>query len=464
MGHWWASVIAGSRGSRIICPTAPQLAMEINWKSGKVADVGVSLGVMNCVRRLANVLVAAMTITGLLVIMSGFACAHVASTAAARQTKNYALFFALVAKMAPEGRLPRLSDPSARDVLNRFWDVSLLGHAPYTGDDLKSLSAIANLQSLVIKKYATFKGVPEQQPTNDARYQDELSHGARMSITAVAAILNGLAAFVAPEIESGSLSKNTVQALRRTQDGMVKSFLGAIKMVSGATMTPEDRHIVAEAMAAAATSSGGQLTVADRQKVILAVAPVLGSADGTTQASLNTVMQVLATSTCTGLCAAVSTTAVARTPAPPAPSGPAQFYPLVGDWSGQGEITVAGQAPARLNIKLSCKKAGLGADVECGMTMKNKQMDLIESDLMGVDKESGTAHWFTVNNQGGAFDHAVKWSDAHTMIARRDWNDHGSPMKGTITVTLPNTTALDIRSVLTSNGKQVMSLSGNLAR
>ena len=207
MGHWWASVIAGSRGSRIICPTAPQLAMEINWKSGKVADVGVSLGVMNCVRRLANVLVAAMTITGLLVIMSGFACAHVASTAAARQTKNYALFFALVAKMAPEGRLPRLSDPSARDVLNRFWDVSLLGQAPYTGDDLKSLSAIANLQSSVIKKYATFKGVPEQQPANDARYQDELSHGARMSITAVAAILNGLAAFVAPEIESGSLSR-----------------------------------------------------------------------------------------------------------------------------------------------------------------------------------------------------------------------------------------------------------------
>ena len=37
-------------------------------------------------------------------------------------------------------------------------------------------------------------------------------------------------------------------------------------------------------------------------------------------------------------------------------------------------------------------------------------------------------------------------------------------MKGTITVTLPNTKALDIRSVLTSNGKQVMSLSGNLAR
>jgi len=147
-------------------------------------------------------------------------------------------------------------------------------------------------------------------------------------------------------------------------------------------------------------------------------------------------------------------------------SGPAaaRFYPLVGHWKGNGQMSEPGQAPVALELKWDCRKASAGSAVLCEMTAKNDKMLAAETDLFGVDPVTGKGHWFAVTNQGETHDHVAEWTDATTMKARFAWTQDGKAWEENVSFKLTSARSIEFRSVVTANRAQVGSFSGRVER
>jgi hypothetical protein len=160
---------------------------------------------------------------------------------------------------------------------------------------------------------------------------------------------------------------------------------------------------------------------------------------------------------------ASSTLPLVASAAEPAPAA-AAYYPLVGNWTGAGEISEGGQTPAKLTLSLNCKKVSAGWAVYCDMKAANDKMAMAETDLFGVDPATGQAHWYAVTNQGETHDHLAQWIDARTLKAHLAWTQEGKKMEETVTVALNGENAMDFRSSVTEDGKEVGAFSGKLRK
>jgi len=141
-----------------------------------------------------------------------------------------------------------------------------------------------------------------------------------------------------------------------------------------------------------------------------------------------------------------------------------EFYPLLGKWHGQGQLSEPGQTPIKLKINVQCQKVSSGWAVQCAMQAKNKQMLMTESDLMGVDPVSGQAHWYAVTNQGETHDHLASWPDPHTMKAHYAWTQDGKHMQEDIVFELKGKHDMTFRSVVSADGKPAGEFSAMLKR
>ena len=142
----------------------------------------------------------------------------------------------------------------------------------------------------------------------------------------------------------------------------------------------------------------------------------------------------------------------------------ARFYPLLGTWKGQGQFAEAGQAPTPLKLALSCSKVASGWAVSCDMTASNDSMTISESDLMGVDPVTGTAHWYAVTNQGETHDHVAVWSGDKSMKAHYAWTQDGRKMEEHIAFVFPGRNSIAFRSVVTQDGKVAATFSAKLTQ
>ncbi len=142
----------------------------------------------------------------------------------------------------------------------------------------------------------------------------------------------------------------------------------------------------------------------------------------------------------------------------------AMFYPLVGRWHGQGQLSQPTQKTVHLNITLACHKAASGWAVRCSMTAKNQQMVMTEADLMGVDPVTGQAHWYAVTSDGETHDHLASWSDPHTLNAQYDWTQDGKQMHEAITLKVPGRHVLEFQSIVTADGARAVAFTGKLSR
>lgn len=154
---------------------------------------------------------------------------------------------------------------------------------------------------------------------------------------------------------------------------------------------------------------------------------------------------------------------IAATPATKTPAA-SRYYPLLGNWKGHGQVVVASKAPVPLSIKVSCFKAASGWAVRCSMVAKGKKMTMTEADLLGVDAVTGKGHWYALTNQGEASDLVTEWTDAKTMKAQCAWMQDGKHMVEKVTFELPRSGAMEFRSVVTADGKEVTIFSGKLTR
>jgi hypothetical protein len=166
------------------------------------------------------------------------------------------------------------------------------------------------------------------------------------------------------------------------------------------------------------------------------------------------------------LIASAVTAPVADAVAATAPDTPAaaRFYAFVGHWKGLGQISEPGHAPTALTLAFSCSKASAGWAVRCEMMARNDKLMITESDLMGVDPATGTGHWYAVTNQGETHDHVAEWSGAKAMKARHTWTQDGKNMEEDIAFAFTGNKAMDFRSVVREDGKEVAAFSGRLLR
>jgi hypothetical protein len=154
---------------------------------------------------------------------------------------------------------------------------------------------------------------------------------------------------------------------------------------------------------------------------------------------------------------------VAATPTAKTPAA-SRYYPFLGHWKGNGQVAEAGKAPVPLTINVSCFKAASGWAVRCAMVAKSEKITMTEADLFGVDAVTGKGHWYALTNQGEASDLMTEWTDAKTMKAHRAWEQNGTHMVEKVTFMLPRSGAMEFRSVVTADGKEVTVFSGKLAR
>ncbi len=159
--------------------------------------------------------------------------------------------------------------------------------------------------------------------------------------------------------------------------------------------------------------------------------------------------------------AGTASVAVLADAAAPAAS---HFYPLVGHWSGKGQLSQPGQPTAALSLDLNCTKVAAGNGVKCDMNAKNEQMQIAESDLMGVDPETNTGHWYAVTNMGEVHDHIISWPDDKTLKAHYAWTSEGKKMEENVTFTFNGKKAVEFHTIVTADGSEVAAFSGSLKK
>ena len=141
-----------------------------------------------------------------------------------------------------------------------------------------------------------------------------------------------------------------------------------------------------------------------------------------------------------------------------------QFYPFLGYWKGDGQLSLPGKDPELLKLSLSCRKAVAGFAVRCDFVGRSDTMTFVEADLMAVDPATGVAHWYAVNNQGETHDHTAQWPDAATMNAHYDWAQNGRQMSENVIFRFRGGKHMSFRSVTTQDGQEVGAFFGNMYR
>jgi len=141
-----------------------------------------------------------------------------------------------------------------------------------------------------------------------------------------------------------------------------------------------------------------------------------------------------------------------------------QFYPFLGYWKGNGQLSVPGKDPELLKLSLSCRKAVAGFAVRCDLVGRSDTMTFVEADLMAVDPVTGVGHWYAVNNQGETHDHIAQWPDAATMNAHYEWGQNGKQMSENAVFRFRDGKHMSFRSVTTQDGQEVGAFFGNMYR
>ena len=142
----------------------------------------------------------------------------------------------------------------------------------------------------------------------------------------------------------------------------------------------------------------------------------------------------------------------------------AKYYPFEGKWKGEAEMAEPGQAAIKLDMTLACRKVSSGWAIACDMNAKNKDMMISESDLMGVDPDTGKGHWYAISSMGETHDHQSEWTDANTMNAHYSWQKDGKLMEEKVVFNFMGKKSVKFHSVVTVDGQVAGEFSGSLKK
>jgi len=147
-----------------------------------------------------------------------------------------------------------------------------------------------------------------------------------------------------------------------------------------------------------------------------------------------------------------------------APEQTRNFYQLVGNWHGKGEMTQTGNKPLPLAMKMKCKKISAGYGISCENTASNKEMKMEESDMMGFNPVDGSSHWYAITNMGEVHDHIVDWKSPNEMHAHINFKQDGADMEENITMKILSKNKMEFISVVSAGGQEVANFRGSLQK
>ena len=417
--------------------------------------------------RNASLLAATLAIA--MALPMGAAHAGVPKAGLSQERTAYAQFEALAAQTEAVGVMPRLSDPKAGPILHQFWDAdAVLGHPPYAGDDLKALGTIQSLQGRLLKQYLLFTPTPGQAADtskNTLLFQPEVARGTAFLVAWTAAMLDGFYPEVAARERSRGLTKADKANVLEVQGNMSSLFLHAIETIKIDGIRPENRKIIAAALAQYAPRVAAQITPAQRSKVRTAAESLGGKVDADTQALLDKVAAAMSQSGCAELCA-VSSAGEQTQSAHTTHVAPviARYYALVGDWRGHEDFVFPNYPrPVREQITLSCSKQASGSAVRCEWLFWRGKQKSATSTLVGADAQ-GDPQVFAVTSDGHAYSNPEKWIGAHSLKGWRTWADKDKQLYVSSTLTFRGSQTIEVHGFMTKDGKIVQKSSGILRR
>jgi hypothetical protein len=153
----------------------------------------------------------------------------------------------------------------------------------------------------------------------------------------------------------------------------------------------------------------------------------------------------------------------AAAPAGP-PPGALQLHALVGHWTGLGEMKEPGKADQAVTVVMNCVETAGGWGIRCDDSMIGKDMDYLESDLMGYDSAGTNVHWYAVTNAGEVHDQVAQWKDDKTLLASYATKAGSKSISETISLQLTTATTMEAISTVTVDGRESQSLTMKLVR
>ena len=232
------------------------------------------------------------------------AAAGLPADAVQRASDAFAKINELALATRPQGRMPQLSQPAEKPVLEAMWDRSaLIGAPPYDAKDVGGLLKIVELETTVAKSYALFKtdeAKPPDQKANAEKYQDEYLRTEAFAARASAAGIAGLDDFV-DRLASGALSDERRQNMAQIRFGLL-AMVNGLTLDLAAPVSAANKAMIAQTLADTGPAYALGTAPADRKVLADQVRAAMPSLDGATKARLATFVHAMDTPVCDRLC------------------------------------------------------------------------------------------------------------------------------------------------------------------
>ncbi len=153
-------------------------------------------------------------------------------------------------------------------------------------------------------------------------------------------------------------------------------------------------------------------------------------------------------------------------PAAPAgpPAGAQKLHAFVGHWTGTGESSEPGKEKQTMTVSMNCVETSGGWGIRCEDAMTGKEMNYLETDLMGFDSTNNQVHWYAVTNAGEVHDHVAQWKDDSTLLATHSEKVSSKSIDENITVTLKSPTEMEATSTLTVDGHETQTMTMHMMK
>lgn len=150
---------------------------------------------------------------------------------------------------------------------------------------------------------------------------------------------------------------------------------------------------------------------------------------------------------------------------PPAgpPPGAVKLQALVGHWTGLGEMKAKGETYT-ITIVMNCVEVAGGWGVRCDDVMTGKDINYLESDLMGYDPISDHVHWYAVTNAAELHDQIGNWKDDKTLLVNYSADAGGRAEVEDISLEFTSPSNISARTIVTMDGHETQSMTMSLAK
>ena len=140
------------------------------------------------------------------------------------------------------------------------------------------------------------------------------------------------------------------------------------------------------------------------------------------------------------------------------------YQALISYWTGALRLTETGKKPVVLKAQLGCSKAASGWALRCEFGAKDDKQSMTAAYLLGVDRASGTRHFYSVNSDGESRDMQLESTEENVIKASYKTTSQGKQISEELTFTFRGQRGLEMLRVISVDGKQKTEMFAKMRR